>query len=86
MTAIYTANPGNGDTLSIKADFGQASSPILLSADSGKTWDSTPFQVADAGHNSTTALKMVNAWQESQGGGCWAPGKTTGIKVVTRRA
>lgn len=55
-------------TLFIRADFGQASSPIMYSIDSPDDWRATVFQAADAGHNSARALTMVNSWLESQAG------------------
>jgi|LakMenEpi03Aug12_release.lakeMendotaPanAssembly.Ray.scaffolds.fasta_scaffold06344_4 hypothetical protein len=81
---VYTF-AANGDTLKIKANFAQAACPLMIgTADGG--WTSTPFQVADARHCHRKAAVLVNNWLESQGGGLWAPGKTSGIKVTVRRA
>ncbi len=81
---VYTFST-NGDTLKIKADFAQASCPIMIGTESGG-WTSTPFQVADARHCHRKAAVIVNRWLESQGGGLWVPGRKRGIKVSVRRA
>ncbi len=47
--------------LSLRADFAQASSPILYARD-GDEFDSTPFQVADARHDRTEAFRLVREW------------------------
>jgi hypothetical protein len=59
-------------TLRIKADFGQATDPIVCSSedlpDDEQTWASTPFQVASFGHDPNKALSGVNRWLKSQAG------------------
>jgi hypothetical protein len=51
----------SGETIEIRADFAQASSPIQARHDGGE-WVSTPFQVADARHRRRNALKLVLGW------------------------
>lgn len=75
----------NGDTMTIRADFAQASSPIEYMNHNGN-WDTTPLQVADAKHDFRRAAVLVNQWHHQQGGAMWAPGQTVGIKVRRLRS
>jgi hypothetical protein len=65
MDKIYRRKFAWG-TLRIKADFGQATSPVMYSTedlpDKEQTWASTPFQVASFAHNPSKALSEVNGW------------------------
>ena len=47
-----------GQRLTIRANFAQASSPILARYDDGE-WFGTPYQVADARHSSLAACRLV---------------------------
>ena len=58
MTTTYKFRNRHGEYLWIKADFAQASSPILFSWD-GEFFHSCPFQVADSGHRPLAACKLV---------------------------
>lgn len=51
-----------GTDAEIKADFAQASSPIMVRFDRDDDWRSTPFQVADAKHNPAEAVRLVKNW------------------------
>ena len=48
--SIYTTSVW-GDKYSVEADFAQASSPVLF------TGETTPYQVADFGHNAEAAMR-----------------------------
>ena len=61
MTATYKFRNRHGDYLWIRADFAQASSPLLFSWD-GEDFHSCPFQVADARHRPLEACKLVAGW------------------------
>ena len=58
----------------IKADWEQSASQIwwqnLDDDPEDKTWDSTPYQVADAGHNSNEALLLVEGWLDIESPAC----------------
>jgi hypothetical protein len=56
-----------GETIEIRADFAQASSPIQARYDGGD-WEPTPYQVADARHRNRTALRLVLRWGQSYSG------------------
>jgi hypothetical protein len=45
-----------GDELEVRMDLAQASSPIILDG------DPTPYQVADARHDSTEVLRLLLTW------------------------
>ena len=45
----------------IRADYSQAACPIQY-FNVHEEWDSTPYQVGDAGHRDSEAAKMVVAW------------------------
>jgi hypothetical protein len=49
------------ETITIDADFSQASCQISAKYDDGE-WFSTPFQVADARHNRLVACRLVANW------------------------
>lgn len=51
-----------GTDAEIKADFAQASSPIMVRFAPDMDWESTPFQAADAGHSPRAAVRMVKNW------------------------
>ena len=54
----------------ISADWEQSSSAIwwqdLDDDPEDKTWHSSPYQVADAGHNQKEALRLVADWLETE--------------------
>jgi hypothetical protein len=63
MTTITKfRNKTTGQTVEIKADFAQASSPIEVCYDGGK-WQMTNYQVADARHDTRQALVLVLGWE-----------------------
>lgn len=74
----YTVTEGRTVLMTFRADFAQASSPILIGGEDGFT--STPFQVADARHSPIAAAKLLNEWQRNQGGECWERG-TVGLHI-----
>jgi hypothetical protein len=84
MTATYQVLSGTSVVLTFRADFAQASSPILICDHDGSNCEGTPFQVADARHWPVEAAKLLNRWQRSQGGECWGNGET-GLTLRTRR-
>lgn len=86
MSKTYQVILSGRVLLSFRADFAQASSPLMIEVRSG-SFDSTPYQVADAGHRPAEAARMLNGWCRSEGGEAWAPG-TTGLRlrVVRDRA
>ena len=49
----------------IRADYSQAACPIQYWTVQDQ-WDSTPYQVADAGHRDFEAAKMVAEWLARQ--------------------
>jgi hypothetical protein len=49
------------DTIRIRCDFSEASSPIEYAGDGGE-WHSTPYQCADARHSATRAAEIVTAY------------------------
>lgn len=83
MTRTYEVRDGDTVVLAFRADFAQASSPILIGTRAGG-FDATPYQVADARHRPAEAAKMLNGWCRSQGGEAWAKG-TTGLTLRTYR-
>lgn len=54
--------------IEIRADFAQASSLIQFRnvGDDDEGWRATVFQVADARHNVSKALELVNHWLDMQ--------------------
>ena len=56
-------NKNTGETIEIRADFAQASSPIEVRYDGGK-WKTTQYQVADTNHDHRKALALVLGWEE----------------------
>lgn len=66
MTITTTPITVNPDwTTKIRADYSQAAAPIEY-LNVQEEWDSTPFQVADAGHRDFEAAKMVAEWLAQQ--------------------
>ncbi len=51
-----------------RADFAQASCPILLRFDRRDEWQSTPFRVADAGHSRPRAERMIARYLRQNAG------------------
>lgn len=56
------------DGVVIEADLDQAAAPVLYSTDGGSTFEATPFQTADCGHDKSRLLGLVDAWLESEAG------------------
>lgn len=54
--------------IEIKADFAQASGLIMYRQIGDERWLPTPYQVADAGHDSARALRLVDEWADHQQG------------------
>ena len=79
---LYQVLSGSTVVLAFRADFAQASSPILICDYDGSDPSGTPFQVADARHDAVAAAKMLNRWLQGQGGECWE----RGCKGLTLRA
>lgn len=52
-----------GQRLYIRADFAQASSPILFSWGDLEDMQPTPWQVANARHSVAKAFRMVEGWE-----------------------
>lgn len=65
---MTTTVRGKTTRIRIRANFGQASSPILYWAGRESGWITTPFQVADASHSSRKALGLVVRWCRANGG------------------
>lgn len=59
-----------------EADLAQASAPITLA---GRT---TPFQTADARHDSWRAAELLNRWCASEGGEIYSEDDDIDIDVV----
>ena len=57
-TTTKYQNRSTGEIIEIRADFAQASSPILVRHEDGH-WVGTGFQVADARHRRHLALRLV---------------------------
>jgi hypothetical protein len=72
----YQIKVGGDVRMTFSADFAQASSQITLEG------NSTPFQVADAGHSARRAAKMLIDWCDSQGGSNVGDGEWYGVAVV----
>lgn len=83
-TYTYEVLADHQVVLAFRADFTQASSPILIGTRHGDEFDPTPFQVADARHRPTEAAKLLNRWCRSQGGEAWARG-SAGLTLRTYR-
>lgn len=55
-------------SIEVRADFAQASSPLMfrVAGDDDDAWRPTPYQVADARHDASRALALVSEWAEMQ--------------------
>lgn len=62
MTKIHKFRNRHGVNLYVKADFAQASSPILFSWHDREHFENSPFQVANARHRPLEAAKIVADW------------------------
>jgi len=58
-------NARTGEIIEIRADFAQASSPLEVRYDGGD-WVGTQYQVADARHRESEALRLVLALNENE--------------------
>jgi len=58
-------NARTGETIEIRADFAQASSPLEVRYDGGD-WVGTQYQVADARHRESEALRLVLEMNETE--------------------
>jgi hypothetical protein len=76
----YTVTEGRTVLMTFRADFRQASSPILIGDEAGKQFSGTPLQVADARHSPVAAAKLLNEWLRNNGGQCWERG-TAGLHI-----
>ena len=64
------SNPAIDQDIRIKADWEQSTSSVwwqsLEDDPEDTTWHSSPYQVADAGHNEDQALRLVSGWLDVQ--------------------
>ena len=75
MAASNYQNINVSREIRISADWEQATSQIWwqdLDDDPSdtETWHSTPYQVADAGHNQNEALRLVDDWLGTESPAC----------------
>jgi hypothetical protein len=61
MTICRFKNKKTGEKLFVKANFSEASSPLMYSWD-GQEYHGSPYQVADARHNPRVAAKLIARW------------------------
>jgi hypothetical protein len=64
MTTTRKFVSRTGAVLYIRANFAEASSPLLFSWHNREHFEHSPFQVADARHRPLQAAKLVSDWCE----------------------
>lgn len=67
-----STNQSKKHGIRVEADYARASSlirwqPIDSDPHDAEAWRATPFQVADARHDSQRAIKLVSDWLDSEG-------------------
>ena len=59
MTTIkLSGGDFGGDSMLVRCNLAQASAPIEISADKGRTWSGTQYQCADASHTTNGLIRI----------------------------